>query len=368
KSMNASRPVSNTVLYFQICLICTLLYALHLSSDSINVCGRKVDKYLLRPDHGAFVVPSTDNVHNSAWRKYKGHWDVLGRRNLASLLPQIAKIRGIRPIAFLPRSISIAAAKNYLFLHFFMHPGYQYVPAIPSFRANTGSLGKRLHLTSKEKEASTTSIIAQARRYVDGGACPDDGNISCSDTFYPFSTIESKWQEVWDEKQMYKTPVEKFPKKPKFYVLDMFPYPSGEGLHIGHCKGYTATDVLARMKRMQGFNVLHPMGWDAFGLPAEQFALKTGTPPFVSTKRNVHIFKNQLKRMGFSYDWDREICTADPQYYKWTQWMFLKLFERKMAYLSKRPVLWCPDLVSKTCLENIIDKADWESTSVFVVA
>src|ERR1700736_5716747 len=148
---------------------------------------------------------------------------------------------------------------------------------------------------------------------------------------YPFDQIEPKWQKVWEEKQLFhaSNPGDKNfdPAKPKFYVLDMFPYPSGAGLHVGHPEGYTATDFLARYRRMRGFNVLHPMGWDAFGLPAEEHARKTGTPPRAETQKNITNFRRQIKMLGFSYDWDREVDTTDPAYFKWTQWIFLVLFD-----------------------------------------
>jgi len=147
---------------------------------------------------------------------------------------------------------------------------------------------------------------------------------------YPFDSIEPKWQSFWDERRVFHAPnpaEENFdPTKPKYYVLDMFPYPSGAGLHVGHPEGYTATDIIARYKRMRGFNVLHPMGWDAFGLPAEQYAIKTGQHPELTTRENVVKFKSQLKRIGFSYDWEREVNTTDPRYYKWTQWIFLQIY------------------------------------------
>ena len=143
---------------------------------------------------------------------------------------------------------------------------------------------------------------------------------------YDFKTIESKWQAFWDADKTFKTP-ESSPK-PKYYILDMFPYPSGDGLHVGHPEGYTATDILARYKRMKGFNVLHPIGWDAFGLPAEQHAIKTGTHPSKTTYKNINRFREQIKSIGLSYDWDREVDTTDPKYYRWTQWIFLKLFEK----------------------------------------
>ncbi|MEJ7638560.1 MAG: class I tRNA ligase family protein, partial [Singulisphaera sp.] len=138
--------------------------------------------------------------------------------------------------------------------------------------------------------------------------------------------IEPKWQAYWERNETFRT-VDFEPGKPKFYILDMFPYPSGEGLHVGHPEGYTATDILCRYKRMRGFHVLHPMGWDAFGLPAEQYAIKTGTHPRITTLANVDNFRRQIKALGFSYDWDREVDTTDPAYYRWTQWIFLKLFD-----------------------------------------
>ena len=147
---------------------------------------------------------------------------------------------------------------------------------------------------------------------------------------YPFDRIEPKWQAIWDEAATFHAPnpgEQNFdPAKPKFYILDMFPYPSGAGLHVGHPEGYTATDIVARYKRMRGFNVLHPMGWDAFGLPAEQYAIKTGQHPAITTRENIAKFKAQMKPIGFSYDWDREVNTTDPGYFKWTQWIFLKIY------------------------------------------
>ncbi|MBH0359995.1 leucine--tRNA ligase [Bacillus toyonensis] len=165
--------------------------------------------------------------------------------------------------------------------------------------------------------------------------------------------IEKKWQGYWEENKTFRTPDET--KKPKFYALDMFPYPSGAGLHVGHPEGYTATDILSRMKRMQGYNVLHPMGWDAFGLPAEQYALDTGNSPAEFTELNINTFRNQIKALGFSYDWDREVNTTDPNYYKWTQWIFLKLFEKGLAYVDEVPVNWCPALGTVLANEEIID-------------
>ncbi|MBU4580356.1 leucine--tRNA ligase [Patescibacteria group bacterium] len=160
--------------------------------------------------------------------------------------------------------------------------------------------------------------------------------------------IENKWQKIWKKSGIYKT--KDLAEKPKFYALDMFPYPSGEGLHVGHTKGYTATDAVSRMKMMQGFNILHPMGWDAFGLPAENYAIKNKIHPRISTEKNIAVFKKQLEKIGFIYDWDREINTTDPEFYKWTQWIFLKMFEKGLAYESDEPVNWCPSC--KTVLAN----------------
>jgi leucyl-tRNA synthetase len=199
---------------------------------------------------------------------------------------------------------------------------------------------------------------------------------------YPFDQIEAKWQAIWDERQIFHAPnpgEESFdPARQKFYVLDMFPYPSGAGLHVGHPEGYTATDIVARYKRMRGFNVLHPMGWDAFGLPAEQYAIKTGQHPAVTTRENVAKFKSQLKRIGFSYDWQREINTTDPEYYKWTQWIFLQIYNSwfnpetnraepistyrgtdpdsvRLAYVADVPVNWCQELGTVLANEEVID-------------
>jgi leucyl-tRNA synthetase len=199
---------------------------------------------------------------------------------------------------------------------------------------------------------------------------------------YPFDKFEPKWQAIWEERQLFHVPNpgEKGfdPSKSKFYVLDMFPYPSGAGLHVGHPEGYTATDIIARYKRMRGFNVLHPMGWDAFGLPAEQYAIKSGQHPAITTRENVASFKKQLKRIGFSYDWQREINTTDPRYYKWTQWIFLQIYnswfnpatnkaepistysgknpdEVRLAYVAEVPVNWCPELGTVLANEEVID-------------
>ncbi|MGG3736501.1 leucine--tRNA ligase [Aeribacillus pallidus] len=170
---------------------------------------------------------------------------------------------------------------------------------------------------------------------------------------FPHKEIEKKWQKYWEENKTFKTVDDD--SKPKFYALDMFPYPSGAGLHVGHPEGYTATDILSRMKRMQGYNVLHPMGWDAFGLPAEQYALDTGNDPAEFTKKNIDNFRRQIKSLGFSYDWDREINTTDPNYYKWTQWIFLKLYEKGLAYIDEVPVNWCPALGTVLANEEVID-------------
>lgn len=171
---------------------------------------------------------------------------------------------------------------------------------------------------------------------------------------YDHQKIEKKWQKYWEDHKTFKTDAYDF-SKPKYYVLDMFPYPSGQGLHVGHPEGYTATDIVARMKRMQGYNVMHPMGFDAFGLPAEQYALKTGHHPGEFTYRNIDHFRDQIKSLGFSYDWDREICTCDPDYYRWTQWIFLKMYERGLAYTAEMPVNWCPELGAVLANEEVIE-------------
>ncbi|HEX2100032.1 MAG TPA: leucine--tRNA ligase, partial [Candidatus Synoicihabitans sp.] len=173
----------------------------------------------------------------------------------------------------------------------------------------------------------------------------------CKD--YDFSAIEPHWQTFWEENQSFRA--ESSSTKPKYYVLDMFPYPSGAGLHIGHPEGYTGTDILARYKRARGFNVLHPMGWDAFGLPAEQHAVRTGTHPATNTAANITNFRRQIKALGFSYDWEREINTTDPKYFRWTQWIFLQLFRRGLAYVDERPVWWCPELKAVLSNEEVVD-------------
>src|SRR4051794_2084171 len=193
---------------------------------------------------------------------------------------------------------------------------------------------------------------------------------------YDPKRIEPKWQRYWQENATFRTNEDR--SKPKFYVLDMFPYPSGAGLHVGHPEGYTATDIIARYKRMRGFNVLHPMGWDAFGLPAEQYAIRTGQHPAITTRENVAKFKTQLKRIGFSYDWEREISTTDPRYFRWTQWIFLQLYNSwfnpetnraeaistyrgadpdsvRLAYVASVPVNWWPCLGTVLGNEEVID-------------
>ncbi len=171
---------------------------------------------------------------------------------------------------------------------------------------------------------------------------------------YDHKTVEKKWQKYWKDHQTFKTDTSDF-SKPKYYVLDMFPYPSGNGLHVGHPEGYTATDIVARKKRMEGYNVLHPMGFDSFGLPAEQFAIQTGHHPSVFTEKNIDHFREQIQALGFSYDWDREIATSHPDYYKWTQWIFTKLYEHGLAYIDEIPVNWCPELKCVLANEEVID-------------
>ncbi|HUR56537.1 MAG TPA: leucine--tRNA ligase [Opitutaceae bacterium] len=173
----------------------------------------------------------------------------------------------------------------------------------------------------------------------------------CTD--YNFHEIEPYWQRIWEENRTFRA--EDNPSKQKYYVLDMFPYPSGAGLHIGHPEGYAGTDILARYKRAKGFNVLHPIGWDAFGLPAEQHAVKTGTHPASNTQNNITNFKRQIKALGFSYDWEREVDTTDPKYFRWTQWIFLQLFARGLAYVDERPVWWCPELRTVLANEEVVD-------------
>ncbi len=170
---------------------------------------------------------------------------------------------------------------------------------------------------------------------------------------YNHKQIEKKWQQHWEDNHVFRA--EDGSDKPKYYILDMFPYPSGAGLHVGHPLGYIATDIIARYKRHKGFNVLHPMGWDAFGLPAEQFAIKTGTHPAITTKNNIDNFRRQIKMLGFSYDWDREINTTDAEYVKWTQWIFLQLYHKGLAYEAEVPVNWCPELKAVLANEEVVD-------------
>jgi leucyl-tRNA synthetase len=170
---------------------------------------------------------------------------------------------------------------------------------------------------------------------------------------YNFQDIEKKWQKYWDENKTFKT--ENKSDKPKYYALDMFPFPSGDGLHVGHPEGYTATDIMCRYKRMKGFNVLHPMGWDSFGLPAENYAMKTGTHPDITTKKNIATFTRQLKSLGFSYDWDRELATSNVDYYKWTQWIFVQLYNKGLAYEDEINVNWCPHLKTVLANEEVVD-------------
>ncbi len=177
--------------------------------------------------------------------------------------------------------------------------------------------------------------------------------MATNEADYNFKDIEATWQRYWKENETFRA--RDFDAKPKFYVLDMFPYPSGAGLHIGHPEGYTATDIVARHRRAKGFNVLHPMGWDAFGLPTEQYAIKTGTHPTETNKRNIANFRGQIERLGFAYDWSREIDTTDPDYYRWTQWIFLQLFRKGLAYVDERPVWWCPELRTVLANEEVVD-------------
>jgi leucyl-tRNA synthetase len=170
---------------------------------------------------------------------------------------------------------------------------------------------------------------------------------------YDHQRIEQKWQRIWEDRELFRAFVDT--SRPKYYILDMFPYPSGAGLHVGHVTGYTATDILARYKRQKGFNVLHPMGWDSFGLPAEQYAIRTGTHPAITTEKNINTYRRQLKSLGFSYDWNREVATSDPKYYKWTQWIFTKLYEKGMAYEAEVPVNFCPALGTVLANEEVED-------------
>jgi len=171
--------------------------------------------------------------------------------------------------------------------------------------------------------------------------------------YYPFAEVEPRWQASWLEHRTFRATED--PARPKYYCLDMFPYPSGSGLHVGHLEGYTASDIVSRYKRMRGFNVMHVTGWDAFGLPAEQYAVRTGVHPAITTRQNIENFRRQMRRAGLSYDWDREVDTTDPDYYRWTQWIFLKLHERGLAYVAEVPVNWCPELGTVLANEEIVD-------------
>ena len=204
-------------------------------------------------------------------------------------------------------------------------------------------------------ERSARRVVATSAVAPVNDATNASGSGSGGEGGYPFGAIEGKWQRFWAAEKTFATPREVDASRPKFYALDMFPYPSGAGLHVGHPEGYTATDIVARYKRMTGHNVLHPMGWDAFGLPAEQYAIETGTHPRETTKKNVARFREQLQSLGFSYDWDREVATCDAKYYKWTQWIFLRLLEKDLAYQAEVPVNWCPALGTVLANEEVID-------------
>jgi len=218
---------------------------------------------------------------------------------------------------------------------------YRQFAASPDFAARAFSSKQVTRTALKvESQAAETAVTDEVEQTTGG---------------YPFKEIESKWQSYWEENDTFRTPEKIDTSKPKFYALDMFPYPSGAGLHVGHPEGYTATDIISRFKRMKGFNVLHPMGWDAFGLPAEQYAIETGTHPRDTTKKNVDRFRTQLKSIGFSYDWKREISTTDPKYYKWTQWIFQQLIKKDLAYQAEIPVNWCPALGTVLSNEEVID-------------
>ena len=226
---------------------------------------------------------------------------------------------------------------------------------VTSSSAARASPSARVAADHARRCVSTRDAATTRARAVAPASSDAEGAASESAGGYPFATIEPKWQRFWSSERTFKTPREIDTSKPKFYALDMFPYPSGAGLHVGHPEGYTATDIVARYKRMTGHNVLHPMGWDAFGLPAEQYAIETGTHPSVTTKTNVGRFREQLQSLGFSYDWDREVATCDATYYKWTQWIFLRLLEKDLAYQAEVPVNWCPALGTVLANEEVID-------------
>ncbi|KAH0970020.1 hypothetical protein GBA52_022176 [Prunus armeniaca] len=241
-----------------------------------------------------------------------------------------------------------------------LHFGSVLFPSHPiqSKRIRNSSFSLRLyHNGSKSSVFGRKSgvIRSSVAEEANGAAEPKPKQQVTVKRPYPFHEIELKWQRYWEENQTFRTPDEIDTSKPKYYVLDMFPYPSGAGLHVGHPLGYTATDILARLKRMQGYNVLHPMGWDAFGLPAEQYAIETGTHPKITTLKNIDRFRSQLKSLGFSYDWDREISTTEPEYYRWTQWIFLQLLKRGLAYQAEVPVNWCPALGTVLANEEVVD-------------
>ncbi|CAN0212018.1 unnamed protein product, partial [Ectocarpus sp. 12 AP-2014] len=201
--------------------------------------------------------------------------------------------------------------------------------------------------------APSTAALSKGRSMGMASAAPEAA-AAVGSKLYDHKAIEARWQQHWEEKSTFKTP-ERTEGRPKKFVLDMFPYPSGSGLHVGHPEGYTASDVMARYWRMKGFDVLHPMGWDSFGLPAEQHAILTGTHPKVTTYTNIDTFRRQLKMLGFSYDWDRELATTDTDYVKWTQWIFLELFKAGLAEQSEARVNWCPALGTVLANEEIIN-------------
>lgn len=200
--------------------------------------------------------------------------------------------------------------------------------------------------SGKQGGTALMNVLVMARTFLIG--------FERKSIMYDHQQVEKKWQKRWEEEKTFATDTSDF-SRPKYYVLDMFPYPSGNGLHVGHPEGYTATDIIARKKRMEGYNVLHPMGFDSFGLPAEQYAIQTGHHPSVFTEQNINHFREQIKSLGFSYDWDREIATSDPEYYKWTQWIFEKLYDKGLAYIDEIPVNWCPELKAVLANEEVID-------------
>ncbi|GAU18417.1 hypothetical protein TSUD_203060 [Trifolium subterraneum] len=253
-----------------------------------------------------------------------------------------------------------------MLLHSHLHLNVQFLPPHSSFPSFPSSKFATVPFPTQIRTISSSSSSSTHRfRRIRNSVTNDKLNESENNKKplqqtvnrpYPFHEIEPKWQRFWDQHRTFRTPDDDLDtSKPKYYILDMFPYPSGAGLHVGHPLGYTATDILARFKRMQGYNVLHPMGWDAFGLPAEQYAINTGTHPKLTTVTNINRFTSQLKSLGFSYDWDREISTIEPEYYKWTQWIFLQLLKRGLAYQAEVPVNWCPALGTVLANEEVID-------------